>query len=67
MGISVISLFDGMSCGQIAFRQLGIDVDQYDAWEIDKYATKVTNHNFPDTIQHGDVFSADFTQTGGEI
>lgn len=54
-----------MSCGQIAFKQLGIEVEQYDAWEIDKYAIKVTNHNFPNTVQHGDVFSTDFTQFKG--
>lgn len=54
-----------MSCGQIAFKQLGIDVEQYDAWEIDKHAIQVTNHNFPNTVQHGDVFSTDFTQFKG--
>lgn len=36
--ITVISLFDGMSCGQIALNKLGIDVDQYFASEVDKYA-----------------------------
>jgi DNA-cytosine methyltransferase len=48
-------LFDGMSCGQIALNKLGIDYDKYFACEIDKYAMQVTQHNFPDTIQLGDV------------
>lgn len=51
-----------MSCGQIAFKQLGIEVDHYIAYEVDKYAIQVTQHNFPNTEQRGDVFAADFTQ-----
>ena len=58
----MLSLFDGMSCGQIAFKQLGIEVDRYISYEIDKYATSVTQLNFPNTEQCGDVFAADFTQ-----
>ena len=58
----MLSLFDGMSCGQIAFRQLGIEVDRYISYEIDKYAIQVTQLNFPNTEQCGDVFAADFTQ-----
>jgi len=58
----VLSLFDGMSCGQIAFKQLGIEVDRYISYEIDKYAISVTQLNFPHTEQCGDVFAADFTQ-----
>ena len=54
-GINVLSLFDGMSCGQIALERLGIKVNRYFACEIDKYAMQVTPHNFPDTIQLGDV------------
>ena len=53
--MNVLSLFDGMSCGQIALNKLGIDYDKYFACEIDKYAMQVTQHNFPDTIQLGDV------------
>lgn len=53
--MNVLSLFDGMSCGQIALKKAGIKVDAYYASEIDKYAMKVTQHNFPDTIQLGDV------------
>ena len=51
----VLSLFDGMSCGQIALRQLGIKVDTYYASEVDKFAIAQTMLNFPDTIQLGDV------------
>ena len=54
-GINVLSLFDGMSCGRIALDQLGIKVDNYFASEIDKHAIKVTQHNYPNTKQIGDV------------
>ncbi len=53
--MNVLSLFDGMSCGQIALRELGIKVDRYYASEINKHAIKQTQLNFPDTIQLGDV------------
>ena len=52
---NVLSLFDGMSCGQIALNRAGIAYDKYFASEIKKHAIKVTQHNFPDTIQLGDV------------
>ena len=51
----VLSLFDGMSCGQIALNQLGIKVDKYYASEIDKWAIQVTQANYPDTVQLGDI------------
>lgn len=51
----VLSLFDGMSCGQIALKQLQIPLKEYYASEIDKYAIKVTQKNFPNTIQLGDI------------
>lgn len=53
--MNVLSLFDGMSCGQIALERAGIQVDKYFASEIDKYAIKVTMANYPNTIQIGDV------------
>ena len=53
--MNVLSLFDGMSCGQIALDQLGIKVDNYYASEIDKYAIKVTQKNYPNTKQIGSV------------
>ena len=53
--MNVLSLFDGMSCGRLALDRLGIEVDQYYAAEIDKYAIQVTQKNWPETIQLGDV------------
>lgn len=53
--MKVLSLFDGMSCGQIALRELGVPIERYYASEIDKHAIKQTQLNFPDTIQLGDV------------
>ena len=53
--MNVLSLFDGMSCGQIALRQLGIPINKYYAAEIDPYAMRVTQNNFPETIYLGDV------------
>jgi len=53
--MNVLSLFDGMSCGQIALNKLGIKYDSYYASEIDKYAIQVTQINYPNTIQIGDV------------
>lgn len=63
--MNILSLFDGMSCGQIAFEELGMKVNRYVAYEIDKYPIKVTQHNYPNTEQMGDVFTADFTQYKG--
>jgi len=53
--MNVLSLFDGMSCGQQALERAGISVDKYFASEIDKYAIKVTMANYPNTIQLGSV------------
>jgi len=53
--INVLSLFDGMSCGQIALNKLGIKYDNYYASEIDKFAIGVTKKNYPNTIHLGDV------------
>jgi len=53
--INVLSLFDGISCGQIALQRTGIPVANYFASEIDKNAIKVTQHNYPNTIQLGSV------------
>jgi len=53
--MNVLSLFDGMSCGQIALDRVGLNVENYYASEIDKYAIQVTQHNYPNTIQLGDV------------
>ena len=53
--LTVLSLFDGMSCGQIALNKAGIEFDKYLSSEIDKDGIKVTMKNYPDTIQVGDV------------
>lgn len=54
-GINILSLFDGMSCGQIALERAGIKVNNYFASEIKKHAIQVTQHNYPNTIQLGDI------------
>ena len=53
--INVFSLFDGMSCGQLALKKAGVPIGIYHASEIDKWAIKVTKKNFPFTIQMGDI------------
>lgn len=53
--MNVLSLFDGISAGQLALQRSGIHVDNYYASEIDKYAIQVTKKNFPNTIQLGDI------------
>jgi DNA-cytosine methyltransferase len=54
-GLNIVSCFDGMSCLQIALEKLAIPVNKYFASEIDKYAMKVTQANYPNTIQLGSV------------
>lgn len=53
--INVLSLFDGMSCGSIALSKLGVEVNNYFASEIDKFAIKVAKHNYPNIVHIGDV------------
>jgi len=57
--VNVLSLFDGMSCGQIALNRLGIKINNYYASEIDKYAIEITQKNYPNTIQVGDISKLD--------
>lgn len=54
--VEVLSMYDGMSCGHIALDKLGANVTAYYATEVDQYAIKTTQHNYPDTIQLGDAF-----------
>ena len=54
--LEVLSMYDGMSCGRLALDKLGAWVAAYWATEIDKYAIKTTQANFPDTVQLGDAF-----------
>ena len=53
--MNVLSLFDGMSCGQIALNRAGIKYDNYFASEIKKHAIETTQRNYPSTIQLGDI------------
>jgi site-specific DNA-cytosine methylase len=53
--MNVLSVFDGMSCGQIALERAGIKVNRYFASEIDPYAVKIAEKNYPDTMELGDV------------
>ena len=53
--MNVLSFFDGMSCGQLALQRNGVNINNYYACEIDKYAMQVTQKNFPNTKQLGDV------------
>lgn len=55
MGINVLSLFDGMSCGQIALERVGIEVDNYYASEIDEKAISITQKNYSGTKQLGSI------------
>ena len=65
--LRVLSLFDGISCGQIALERAGIPVEVYYASEIDKYAIQITQKNYPDTIQLGDVTKLDGKSFKGNI
>ena len=53
--MNVLSLFDGISIGQLALHKVGLTVDNYYASEINKFSMNVTQHHFPKTIQLGDV------------
>ena len=63
--MKVLSLFDGISCGRVALERACIPVERYVAYEIDKYAVKVSEKNYPLIEHHGDVFEGDFTQYKG--
>ena len=60
--MNILSLCDGMSCLQIAMKELGIKIDKYYASEIDKIAIKQTQHNFPNTIQIGSIVDVDISK-----
>jgi site-specific DNA-cytosine methylase len=63
-GISVLSFFDGMSCGQIALNRIKVKVKKYFACEIEENSIKVTQKNFPNTIQLGDVCKVNYSTCG---
>ena len=60
--MNTLSVFDGMSCGQIALQKLGITPDNYFASEIKPHAIELTQHNFPNTIQLGDITKIDISK-----
>ena len=60
----ILSLFDGISAAQQSLKELGVVVDKYYASEIDKYAIKITQKNFPNTIQLGDVCNISVADLG---
>jgi len=62
--MNVLSLFDGMSCGQQALERAGIKVDNYYASEIDKHAIQITQKNYPNTVQLGSVVNVDVHTLG---
>ena len=65
--MKVLSLFDGISCGRVALERVtgGILVERYVAYEIDPYAVKISEKNYPSIEHYGDVFEGDFTQYKG--
>ena len=63
--MKVLSLFDGISRGMLALQRAGIAVEEYHAFEIDKYALQVSEKNFPEIVHHGNVFDGDFRQFQG--
>ena len=60
--MKVLSLFDGISCGMVALNRLGINVEKYDAYEIDENAIRVSKDNWPMIEHKGDVFKAEYTK-----
>ena len=65
MGLKVLSLFDGISCGMVALERAGFKVERYVSYEIEKSAIDISRYNYPMIEQCGDVFKADFTKYKG--
>lgn len=65
--IRVLSLFDGISCGHVALERAGIPTEVYYASEVDKYAIEITQKNYPETIQLGDVNNINFNEFKGKV
>lgn len=63
--MKVLSLFDGISCGLVALKQLGFNIEEYHAFEIDENAIKISSKNHPEIIRHGNVMDSDFTEFVG--
>lgn len=65
--VNILSLFDGMACGMLAMMKAGLQVNDYFAFEIDKYAIQTAKHNFPNIKELGNVFGVDFTWYDGFV
>lgn len=63
--MTVLSLFDGISCGRVALERAGIPVERYVAYEIEPNAIAISRKNWPDIEQCGDVTKADFSPYRG--
>lgn len=63
--MKVLSLFDGISCGMVALERAKIPVEEYHAFEIDKYAIQISEKNYPQIVHHGDIHQGDFKQFQG--
>ena len=63
--MKILSLFDGISCSMLALQRADISVEEYHAFEIDKYALSVSQRNFPEIVHHGNVFDGDYTEFKG--
>lgn len=61
----VLSLFDGISCGMVALERAGIPVEEYSAFEIDKYAEKISKKNYPEIRRYGNMFDGNFKDFKG--
>lgn len=62
--LDVLSMYDGMACGHIALDNLGANIRNYYATEIDKYAIATATHNFPDIVELGDAFKIRWDMEG---
>jgi len=65
--LTVLSLFDGISCGMVALQRAGIEIDKYIAYEIEHNAIEISRKNYPDIIRGGDVTKEDFTKYRGKV
>ena len=63
--MNVLSLFDGISCGMVALERAGIPVENYTAYEIDKYAIQTSEKNYPQIVRRGNVFEGNFSGCRG--
>lgn len=67
MGLTVLSLFDSISCGMVALQRAGIEIDKYIAYEIEHNAIEISRKNYPGIIRGGDVTKEDFTKYKGKV